>query len=499
MHFCKPKSSFCKLAVKQAPRHHSFITCLHQSLFLNQLTQTAMKKRMLFKEILAVSAIVLSGPMAIQSLGQVSRGTGGSLSANIPATNTNVGISNQSPLLRLHLKTNSTNDGVMVEQTGTTASSLNLSAATGRRWALFSTGTGNPEGAGNFGIYDYNAGSYRFVINGTSGNVGIGTITPVKAQLEVKHVNQQSNYSRAIYASGYSTNSNISWNAGIEGVGGAICSNAESYGVRGFADNGKAFGGFFKARLLAGCNGLAMGVYGEGDSYAGFFVGKVHITGNLTGPSDIMLKENVTLLNSMMGKIKLLRPSSFTFKTTTYPGMHLPEGAQMGVIAQELETVFPELVETAAGVRSTDADGGVVTEIPDHKTVNYLQLIPVLIAGMQEQQQQIEQLQAQVKALGGRVAPATPNAEDKNAVVLNQNVPNPFAESTLISFNIPEQTKLAQLQITTLDGKPVKTVRLNQTGPGTVRVYGSDLGSGVYMYTLLADGKVLETKKMVKE
>lgn len=89
-----------------------------------------------------------------------------------------VGIGMSVPLLKLDMETNSMNDGIRVKQTGTTIASLNLESVTGRRWALFSTGSGNSEGAGNFGLYDYTAGSYRMFVNGSTGNTGFGTITP---------------------------------------------------------------------------------------------------------------------------------------------------------------------------------------------------------------------------------------------------------------------------------------------------------------------------------
>jgi len=89
-----------------------------------------------------------------------------------------VGIGTTGPLLKLDIETSSTNDGIRVKQTGNTIASLNLEASTGRRWALFSTGSGNAEGAGNFGLYDYSGGGYRMFVNGSTGNTGFGTTTP---------------------------------------------------------------------------------------------------------------------------------------------------------------------------------------------------------------------------------------------------------------------------------------------------------------------------------
>lgn len=89
-----------------------------------------------------------------------------------------VGVGTTNPLLKLDIETNATNDGIRTKQTGTTAASFNLESVTGRRWALFSTGSGNSEGAGNFGLYDYSGGGYRMFVNGSTGNTGFGTITP---------------------------------------------------------------------------------------------------------------------------------------------------------------------------------------------------------------------------------------------------------------------------------------------------------------------------------
>ncbi len=49
------------------------------------------------------------------------------------------------------------------------------------------------------------------------------------------------------------------------------------------------------------------------------------------------------------------------------------------------------------------------------------------------------------------------------------------------------------------NGRVIKTVPIADRGQGSLLVYGSDLSSGTYSYTLLADGKVVDTKKMVKQ
>ena len=65
-------------------------------------------------------------------------------------------------------------------------------------------------------------------------------------------------------------------------------------------------------------------------------------------------------------------------------GFDYEEGKQIGVIAQEVEEIYPELV-------TTDADG--------FKSVDYTKLAPVLIEAIKEQQKQIDELKRMVEEL----------------------------------------------------------------------------------------------------
>ena len=88
---------------------------------------------------------------------------------------------------------------------------------------------------------------------------------------------------------------------------------------------------------------------------------------------------------------------------------------------------------------------------------------------------------------------------NRTAIVLDQNVPNPFAEQTTIRFSIPESVKKAQLHFYDAQGKFLQSVDVTERGMGSLTVFGSDLSSGIYTYTLVADGVVVATKKMMKE
>jgi len=87
----------------------------------------------------------------------------------------------------------------------------------------------------------------------------------------------------------------------------------------------------------------------------------------------------------------------------------------------------------------------------------------------------------------------------KDGIVLNQNVPNPFAESSVITYNIPNDFTKAQVLFRDINGVLVKSVEITQKGKGSLKVFGDDLSHGMYSYQLVVDGTVIEVKKMIKE
>jgi len=98
----------------------------------------------------------------------------------------------------------------------------------------------------------------------------------------------------------------------------------------------------------------------------------------------------------------------------------------------------------------------------------------------------------------GKVEPIPVNLTDKNVLVLDQNVPNPFAEQTTITYTLPDDVKRAQILFYNAAGKLINQVELTQRGKGQLNVFGNDLSNGLYTYTLVVDGKIIDTKRMVK-
>ncbi len=108
------------------------------------------------------------------------------------------------------------------------------------------------------------------------------------------------------------------------------------------------------------------------------FDGTVWVQGTLNTPSDERLKTHIETLTSVLEKIEQLRGVQYLYKDQ----QKYASGEQIGVIAQELQKVFPELV-------STGADG--------YLAVNYSQLTAVLLQAVKEQQQEIDLLKKQMQ------------------------------------------------------------------------------------------------------
>ncbi len=160
----------------------------------------------------------------------------------------------------------------------------------------------------------------------------------------------------------------------------------------------------------------------------------------------------------------------------------------------QLKQAFPELVYE-------DKYGNV--------SINYVEMVPLLL-------QYINELSAEVKAqravlaeyTGDKTmmtetnkrmeATATSLADAETDILsLDQNEPNPFSETTMIGVTVPESVKTAHIFIYDMSGKEIKRMAIAARGKTSVSIAGEDLTSGMYLYSLIADGKVVSTKRMI--
>ncbi len=79
---------------------------------------------------------------------------------------------------------------------------------------------------------------------------------------------------------------------------------------------------------------------------------------------------------------------------------------------------------------------------------------------------------------------------------LEQNIPNPFNQSTTITYTLPAKFTSAKIIVTDNSGKTIKQFTLSSPGKGAVSIAAGALASGLYHYALFVDGKMMDSKKM---
>lgn len=264
-------------------------------------------------------------------------------------------------------------------------------------------------------------------------------------------------------------------------------------------------------------NNFLLYVNSETDADTGTFQNSAYFNGRICAQgiwtfSDSALKNNIQTLDPLYSRTVLdnLNPKIYTYDIAGNPQLRLPSGNQAGLIAEEVEQTLPELVATMTAPAILDSIGNIVHPEKTFKALNYVGIIPYLIQGLKDQQQKIDAMQTQIDNCcnaGNRhikedngLGSSGINIELKNAksIILNQNVPNPFAEQTTITYFITDDVSKAQIFFYDNKGTILKTVEINEKGEGQINVYAADLSSGLYTYSLIADGKLVETKKMVK-
>lgn len=229
-------------------------------------------------------------------------------------------------------------------------------------------------------------------------------------------------------------------------------------------------------------------------------------------------KENVAPIEDALKKVKNLQGIRFQYDDE--------KDFHFGFVAQDVEKVCPEVVRDMR-------DG--------EKAMAYADLVAVLVEAIKEQQKQIEELQSIVYKKESDVMllreqideccrknnekSATQNGintwdnlnetETKDGVFpktsfdngnemipgtvarLFQNTPNPFSANTEIHFEIPDDATSAQLMICNLNGVEIKSYHLTQRGTGDIVIQGSEFAAGMYLYALLVDNQIVDTKKMI--
>lgn len=274
--------------------------------------------------------------------------------------------------------------------------------------------------------------------------------------------------------------------------------NGRNMGVMGYLSGSKNGAGIYGTIY----SNLNINIPG---TYAGYFYGDTKVTGtvyagNVVNTSDIRLKENIESVSEKEGEVSFLdkimsvdvleynlkdRTSELFSdskdmdeKVTKFVAKEKAK-RHFGVSAQELQQLFPNLVEEGQ-------DG--------YLAVNYIELVPVLIRSIQELKLELDETKNPENGTRG----TTDIKKDTFAkkCVLYQNSPNPFKENTVIRFKLADDVRDAAICIFDMTGKTIKKLPIS-TGMESVSVGGYELGEGMFLYSLIVNGQEIDTKKMV--
>ena len=305
-------------------------------------------------------------------------------------------------------------------------------------------------------------------------------------------------------------------NIGVLGKSSATGNNgAASCGVYGMASNSISSGMCYGVAGALLNNSYGAGVMGGAQDimgyqvlgkYAGFFLGNFNVVGSVTAPSiiqpsDLRLNDNIATLcsreESTLNKLLNMNVVEYNYKPLI-PSVKLPDSVSVekvlksadidiekkhfGLIAQELQTIYPELV-----VEGQDG----------YLCINYVELVPVLIRSIQELNQKIEILEKTSDGYSKR-APSVSNIDSpmfsKN--VLYQNTPNPFKETSTIRFSLEDNIRTANICIFDMTGKMLKKIPVSN-GDSSITISKGELGEGMFFYSLIVDNREIDTKRMI--
>jgi len=179
------------------------------------------------------------------------------------------------------------------------------------------------------------------------------------------------------------------------------------------ADNSIGCSNWFRS---SGTSGWYNGTYGGGihmtdttwvrvyNSKAFYVANEIAATGNITAYySDERLKTKLGNIENSLDIIKSLNGFRYVNNDLAKENGYTDEKVQLGLSAQEVEAVLPEVVSLAPFDYHTDEETGEITSKSgeNYKTLDYAKLVPVLIEAMKEQQKQIEDLRNEIDTLKG--------------------------------------------------------------------------------------------------
>jgi hypothetical protein len=191
--------------------------------------------------------------------------------------------------------------------------------------------------------------------------------------------------------------------SGVSGIGvnGVVGESTNSAGF-GIFGNNPTTGGLAVGTYGIGFNGIYGQTYDVINGWSGYFTADVGIEGDLFvigngtfNVSDQRLKQNFQDISSPLQKIMSLNGKYYTI---SYPSkdengeVYQKSREEYGLIAQEVQSIFPEMVASKPLFKNNGDD-------TEYLTVNYTQMIPILIEAIKELKEEVDELKKEVETL----------------------------------------------------------------------------------------------------
>ncbi len=201
---------------------------------------------------------------------------------------------------------------------------------------------------------------------------------------------------------------------------------------------------------------------------------------NLT-PSDRRYKKNISELSMKANLLQKVKGFSYDYNFDTEANQQkneLNDTRHFGFIAQELQKIYPELVHE-------DNSGNL--------SVDYISFIPLLVEAVNDLSKKIEKLESQSQ-IPNTISDVRGTGIEAFIV---QNTPNPFKTDTEIKYFVPEKSDDAAIYFYDMQGAQKKVVKINLKGESSIVVTGGEFKAGMYLYSLIIDNKIIDTKRMI--
>ncbi|MFT4526314.1 MAG: hypothetical protein ACI85F_002486, partial [Bacteroidia bacterium] len=229
--------------------------------------------------------------------------------------------------------------------------------------------------------------------------------------------------------------------------------------------------------------------------------------GDWDAPSDFNLKQDISAFTDGLDVLLQFQPKRYRYNDTY--GLRSDE-LHVGVVAQDLLEVAPYMLDTIARYDST------TNELGEFLSYNGTALRYVIVNSIKEMVSRNDSLSHLIENLNQQMnwvsqtmydcceTSAEARMVESEAVndfgkfIVFKTDPNPFSEYITIAVNIPSKFVVAKVMLHDQSGNNINEFRIDQEGRGKVTFYGTGVASGVYFCSLVVDGEIIQTNKLLK-